>query len=154
MRRPKMGIQLDRALHEVDESREETLDLAKSLVSFDTTNTGAPNSGNETRVTVFLTKYLSRQGISGIRTLGRVPNRQNLVVSLPGRNRRCALLFLSHADVVPSGAVTAWATAPFKPTVRGGRLYGRGAADMKGTLAAQIMSLFVSRRARVGQVVG
>jgi len=141
-----MMVPLDRVFREVDESREEILDLAKSLVGLDTSNTGTPDSGNETRVTAFLAKRLSREGIPRIRLLGRVPSRKNLVVSLPGRNRGCALLFLSHCDVVPSGAVTAWATLPFSPTVRGGRLYGRGAADMKGTLAAQVIALVVARR--------
>jgi len=116
-----MMIPLDRVFREVDESREEILDLAKSLVGLDTSNTGTPDSGNETRVTAFLAKRLSREGIPRIRLLGRVPSCKNLVVSLPGRNRGCALLFLSHCDVVPSGAVTAWATLPFSPTVRGGR---------------------------------
>ena len=82
-----MMIPLDRVLREVDESREEILDLAKSLVGLDTSNTGTPDSGNETRVTAFLAKRLSREGIPRIRLLGRVPSRKNLVVSLPGRNR-------------------------------------------------------------------
>lgn len=46
------------------------------------------------------------------------------------------LVFAGHTDVVPSGPEDAWASPPFRPTVRDGVLYGRGAADMKGSIAA------------------
>lgn len=51
------------------------------------------------------------------------------------------LLFLGHTDVVPSGPVDEWTSDPFAPTVRGGKLYGRGAADMKGSVAAFVIAL-------------
>lgn len=51
------------------------------------------------------------------------------------------LAFLGHTDVVPSGPAAAWATPPFEPTLRDGMLYGRGAADMKGSVAAMVVAL-------------
>lgn len=48
------------------------------------------------------------------------------------------LAFAGHTDVVPSGPPEQWQSPPFTPTVRDGMLYGRGAADMKGSLAAMI----------------
>ncbi|MFA5495464.1 MAG: succinyl-diaminopimelate desuccinylase [Porticoccaceae bacterium] len=48
------------------------------------------------------------------------------------------LCFAGHTDVVPSGDERQWATPPFEPVIRDGVLYGRGAADMKGSLAAMI----------------
>ena len=44
--------------------------------------------------------------------------------------------FAGHTDVVPTGPLEAWESHPFKPEIRDGLLYGRGAADMKGSIAA------------------
>jgi len=51
------------------------------------------------------------------------------------------LAFAGHTDVVPSGPVDQWHTPPFEPTIKDGFLYGRGAADMKGSLASWIIAL-------------
>jgi len=58
------------------------------------------------------------------------------------------LAFLGHTDVVPSGPLDAWSSPPFEPTVRDGRLYGRGAADMKSGVAAMVVALEAFVRAR------
>jgi succinyl-diaminopimelate desuccinylase len=51
------------------------------------------------------------------------------------------LCFAGHTDVVPTGPVDKWHSPPFTPTIRDGLLYGRGAADMKGSLAAFVTSI-------------
>src|SRR5580692_12054324 len=48
------------------------------------------------------------------------------------------LCFAGHTDVVPTGPLEEWHSDPFKPTIRDGMLYGRGAADMKSGLAAML----------------
>ncbi|MFM2318970.1 MAG: succinyl-diaminopimelate desuccinylase [Pseudomonadota bacterium] len=48
--------------------------------------------------------------------------------------------FAGHTDVVPTGPLTAWDSPPFQPEIRDGLLYGRGAADMKGSIAAFVIA--------------
>lgn len=51
------------------------------------------------------------------------------------------VLFLGHTDVVPPGSAQDWTTPPFTPNIRGGQLYGRGATDMKGAIAAMVIAV-------------
>ena len=62
------------------------------------------------------------------------------------------LLLLGHTDVVPTGPVEDWRSPPFEPVIRDGYLYGRGAADMKGGVAAMVTAVerFVERRPEHG----
>ncbi len=50
------------------------------------------------------------------------------------------LVLLGHTDVVPPGPIEAWTSNPFIPQRREGKLYGRGAADMKGSVAAFVIA--------------
>ena len=58
------------------------------------------------------------------------------------------ICFAGHTDVVPSGPIDQWTSPPFEPRVRNGHLYGRGAADMKSSIAACIVAIerLVARR--------
>lgn len=62
------------------------------------------------------------------------------------------LVFLGHTDVVPSGPLDAWHSPPFQATIRDGYLYGRGAADMKSSVAAMVTALErIAAKGRAGR---
>ena len=64
----------------------------------------------------------------------------NLWARKAGRPGSRTLVFAGHTDVVPTGPLEQWSSAPFVPSHRDGRLYGRGAADMKTSLAAMVVA--------------
>ena len=57
-----------------------------------------------------------------------------------GKGDQPTLIFAGHTDVVPTGPLAAWASDPFVPTHQGGKLFGRGASDMKASLAAMVVA--------------
>ncbi len=68
--------------------------------------------------------------------------RENVVaVHRPREAAGRSLMLQGHVDVVPEGAADLWTTPPFEPEIRGGRMYGRGAGDMKAGLASIVMAL-------------
>ena len=65
---------------------------------------------------------------------------RNLWAKRPGRSDQ-TLAFAGHTDVVPTGPLTQWRSDPFTPTHQDGKLYGRGASDMKTSLAAMVVAV-------------
>jgi acetylornithine deacetylase len=65
----------------------------------------------------------------------------------PRTRRGRSLLLQGHVDVVPEGAADLWTSPPYEPEIRDGRMYGRGAADMKAGLVAAITAVAALRRA-------
>jgi succinyl-diaminopimelate desuccinylase len=78
------------------------------------------------------------------------PLRHGAVTNLWARRgaARPLVCFAGHTDVVPPGPLAEWRSEPFAPTVRDGKLYGRGAADMKSSIAAFVVAveMFLSER--------
>jgi len=90
--------------------------------------------------------------------LAAVPGWSPPLISYAGRDNVVALhrprdaqgrslMLQGHVDVVPEGAADLWTTPPFEPDIRDGRMFGRGAADMKAGLAAMVTALAALRRA-------
>ena len=107
------------------------LDLVRELVRIPSENP----PGNEAAVGDYLTAYFQRLGIEPL-VQEVAPGRPNILVRLEGAAPGPHLIFNGHTDVVPPGP--GWTVDPYGTEVRDGRLYGRGAADMKGGVAAMI----------------
>ena len=108
-----------------------TVALTRQLVGFDTRDPG----GSEAGCVELLDRILSRAGFT-VTTDCFEANRPSLVARL-GRGQRPALCFAGHVDTVPLGEAP-WRCDPFAGEIHGGRLYGRGASDMKSGLAAMV----------------
>jgi acetylornithine deacetylase/succinyl-diaminopimelate desuccinylase-like protein len=115
--------------------RDEVTELLQELIRLDTTNP----PGNETAAAELLRDYLEDSG-AHCELYARVPERANLVARLPGRGDGPRLLFLSHTDVVLADAAE-WSADPFGGELRDGEVWGRGALDMKGQVAASAVAL-------------
>jgi acetylornithine deacetylase/succinyl-diaminopimelate desuccinylase-like protein len=115
--------------------RQEVTELLQELIRIDTTNP----PGNETRAAELLRDYLEDSGVS-CELYARIPERANLVARIPGRGDGPRLLFLSHTDVVLADAAE-WAADPFGGEMRDGEVWGRGALDMKGQVAASAVAI-------------
>jgi len=101
------------------------------------TNTVNPQ-GNEKALAELIASELTSFGMEAeVIDLG--DNRANVVGRLRGQGERKALLLNGHLDTVPPGDVE-WEYSPFSGQVVSGRIYGRGASDMKGGLAAMILA--------------
>jgi acetylornithine deacetylase/succinyl-diaminopimelate desuccinylase-like protein len=107
----------------------------RELIRLDTTNP----PGNETAAAELLRHYLEQNGAQ-VELYARIPERANLVARIPGRGDGPTLLFLAHTDVVLADAAE-WSADPFGGELRDGEVWGRGALDMKGQVAAGAVAL-------------
>lgn len=121
--------------------RNEVTGLLQELIRVDTVNP----PGNETAAAELLRAYLEPFGIEcGL--YARAPERANLVARLPGRDPDAPrLLFLSHTDTVLADPGE-WTVPPWSGELRDGEVWGRGALDMKGQVAAAAVTLIVLAR--------
>lgn len=134
-----------RLLEQIDESKNELVELEQALVRIPSINTGVMPTGNESEVCEFIRDWLSRDGINS-EILEKTPGRGNIIARIEGASGEAGLMFMSHTDVVPVEEESKWRFPPFSATVSDGRIYGRGAADCKGLLAAQMMAMRTLKR--------
>ena len=115
--------------------RDEATALLRELLRVDTVNP----PGNETQAAELLRAYLEEAGVA-CELYARVPERANLVARLPGRGEGPSLLLLSHTDTVVADPAE-WTVDPWSGEVRDGCVWGRGALDMKGHVAAAAVAV-------------
>jgi acetylornithine deacetylase/succinyl-diaminopimelate desuccinylase-like protein len=111
------------------------VELLRELIRVDTSNP----PGNESAAAELLRAYLEDAGVEcGLFT--KVAGRANLVARIRGSGERPSLALLSHTDVVPADA-REWSVDPFGGELRDGFVWGRGALDMKGQVAASAVAV-------------
>jgi succinyl-diaminopimelate desuccinylase len=127
---------------EIAARREDLVTLTQDLIRIPTLN---PPGGNYREICDFLDRRLLRSGFHTelIRAEGAIGDsdkhpRWNIVARREGKSPGQCVHFNSHIDVVEVGH--GWTTEPFGGEVKEGRIYGRGACDMKGGLAASIIA--------------
>ncbi|MCC6202101.1 MAG: acetylornithine deacetylase [Gammaproteobacteria bacterium] len=114
--------------------RQETLDLVRTLIGFDTVSRN-PNLG----LIEWTRDYLRRLGVEARLTHDPDGTKANLFATL-GEERSGGLVLCGHTDVVPVDGQP-WETDPFRAELRGDRIYGRGSCDMKSFIACVLAAV-------------
>jgi acetylornithine deacetylase/succinyl-diaminopimelate desuccinylase-like protein len=115
--------------------RAEVTELLQELIRVDTVNP----PGNETAAAELLREYLESNGVQ-CELYAKVPDRANLVARIPGTGDGPRLALLSHTDTVLADA-SEWDRDPWSGDVHEGEIWGRGALDMKGEVAANAVAI-------------
>ena len=111
--------------------KEEAISLLQQILRAKTVNP----PGNELEAALILRDFFNAYGVDA-EVDEFLPGRANLLARLPGNDAsRGSLILCGHMDVVPVGG-SAWDLEPFAAELRDGRIYGRGASDMKSGLVA------------------
>ena len=125
----------DRITQLIDLWAPEIIDFTCELIA-----TPSPTPpGDERQVARLLLDKLDRLGLTGAVTASEIPERPNLLYRLKGQGGGPTLLYVAHTDTKPVGDVRdLWQTDPLQGTIKEGRLYGLGAADMKAAVAGMV----------------
>jgi acetylornithine deacetylase len=122
-----------------------TLNLLTNLVSINSVNPLCdPTGKGEAEISLFLAGEMQKLGLD-IHRSEIQPGRFNLIGRLPGTGNGKSLMFNAHTDTVGAGGML----SAFSPRVMDGRLYGRGAVDMKASLAAMLSTVQALRTAGI-----
>jgi succinyl-diaminopimelate desuccinylase len=119
---------------------DEVVELTRALIRIPSVHRPGDPDANESRVAAFVEAWLRREGF-GVEVQAVAPGRPNVIgwigEKAPGRH---SLLLEGHTDVVTEGDPADWTWPPFAAEMVDGRIYGRGAADMKSGLAAAMVA--------------
>jgi succinyl-diaminopimelate desuccinylase len=135
---------VDRVLEAVDDAY--AIDLACRLVRTPSVYRPGDPSANESAVAALLAAELRRLGLD-VTVEPAAPGRPNVVADWVGGAPGPLVILEGHSDVVTEGDPAAWSVPPFAGAIVDRRLYGRGAADMKGGVAAAVAAVRAVRDA-------
>ena len=137
------GARLRDALAQVHEA--ELIALTRDLVRIPSVVKPGDPSGNEAAVADYVERWFIKEGFE-VAVDFVAPSRPNVVAWLGEGGTGRSLLLEGHTDVVTEGDPSAWSHPPFGGDVDDGRIWGRGAADMKGGLAAAMIAAAAIKR--------
>jgi len=143
----------EKLLHTIDKQKDDMVELLQRLIRFNTEAIEYGVGGNEGEAQKYIAKYLQDLGLKVDcfepnnkklkKYLDFVPghdykNRPNVVGVFSGKGKGRSLILNGHIDTVPAGSPELWKYPPYKGVVEKGKVYGRGASDMKGGLAVML----------------
>jgi len=94
----------------------------------------------EQEVCEYLSDILKSLGMK-VRLQEVLPKRPNIIAEVLGGNNGKSIMFNGHIDTVPIGNIEKWNTDPYKAIIKDSKLFGRGATDMKGSIASMIIAI-------------
>ena len=122
---------------------QEITHFLSDLIRINTTNP----PGNETQAANFIAQYLAKDGFES-EIFESAPGRGSIITRLKGTGEKPNLLLLSHLDVVAANP-SEWSVDPFAGAIKDGYVYGRGAIDMKGMTAVEVLTLKLLKKNNV-----
>jgi succinyl-diaminopimelate desuccinylase len=130
-------LKLDRLLKEI--KRDELIQLTQDIIRIPSVRRQG-GGGSEKEVALFLSHLLEEMGLDVV--VEEVePGAPNVIGVLQGQEEGPCLMFECHTDVVTEGDASEWKYGPFEGRLSGNRIYGRGACDTKGNLAAAVQAI-------------
>ncbi|KON33692.1 MAG: hypothetical protein AC479_03645 [miscellaneous Crenarchaeota group-6 archaeon AD8-1] len=126
-----------------EEIEKEITTILSDLIRINTTNP----PGNELKAAMYINDKLSAEGFS-CEVIKSAPNRANIITRINGTGEKPPLLLLSHLDVVAANKKL-WSVNPFDGIIRDDFVWGRGALDMKGMIAMELMVCILLKRNNV-----
>ena len=124
--------------------KKDLVNLTIQLIQIPTENP----PGNEKRAIIFLKPILLKLGFK-VKTLLSPKGRWNIIAERRWGKGGRRLIFNGHLDVVPPGNPSQWRHPPFKGRLERGRIYGRGASDMKGGIASFLHAISMINRSKI-----
>src|ERR1700758_2489849 len=138
-------------LQKIDGSRDKAISFLRQMIAIPSV------TGDEAKIQKFLADYMGKIGLDvdmwetdwealkkhpGYRPVERgYEGRPTIVATLKGPGGGRSLLLNGHTDVIPVGGGEGWSDDPWSATIKNGRIYGRGSADMKSGVASHIMAV-------------